>query len=565
MNENSLATYNDNSCVSDDEMSLETLERSLELELSGQFNDLRALEEDFKKIDNPESLGDTVKNIVWEQFLNQVAVVAGKDFIEENRNLTLDLRNSAHIQSTENFAKGNIATHNTKIDYQDRYNQWHSKLQHNEDGSVKTHTNRLGQKEATLAKGARKVFDNGRPVGSVERKTDMDHVVSAGEIIRDASANAHLTEKEQIAFANSSRNINEMDAGQNRSKGDKSMSDWLDLPNSKGQRPNEIFEIDEKQDREYRVKDKEARSEFKKVKDDGEKRSIETGRQSQKEEAFRIGGTALKSAVMFLLADFMKSLIQKLIAWFRSGKRKFRTLIDAIKSQITDFINGLKDKLISAGTSALSSVATAIFGPIVGTFKKVWAILKQGYRSLKEAINYIRNPQNRNKSFSILMLEVGKIIIAGLSAGGALLLGEVIEKGLMTIPIFAIQIPLLGSLASILGLFFGAVIAGVIGAIVLDMINKKIVKKQRSENISKQLRKSGEIIQTQSKLIAVSDANVQNIKVDVAQSISERHDKLKTKMVGVIDSMGESINNSEQLKLKNNESLDELFDAISNL
>ncbi len=61
----------------------------------------------------------------------------------------------------------------------------------------------------------------------------MDHTVSAAEIIRDPAANAHMTKDEQIAFANSDANLNEMDSSLNRSKGDKSMTDWLDNPNSK--------------------------------------------------------------------------------------------------------------------------------------------------------------------------------------------------------------------------------------------------------------------------------------------------------------------------------------------
>lgn len=57
------------------------------------------------------------------------------------------------------------------------------------------------KEEATLVKGARKPFDEGRPSGSDENHTDMDHTVSAAEIIRDPAANAHMTEEEQIAFA----------------------------------------------------------------------------------------------------------------------------------------------------------------------------------------------------------------------------------------------------------------------------------------------------------------------------------------------------------------------------
>src|SRR3712207_1440516 len=113
----------------------------------------------------------------------------------------------------------------------------------------------------------------------------MDHTVSAGEIIRDPEANAHMIKEEQIAFANSEANLNEMDAGPNRSKGDKSMTDWLDNPNKNGQKPNEIFDISEEQDKKYREKDAEARAEYEKQKKEGEQRSIETGKQSQKERS----------------------------------------------------------------------------------------------------------------------------------------------------------------------------------------------------------------------------------------------------------------------------------------
>ena len=266
-----------------DAVDFDELESRLESELDEQMSDLVGLEQDAGKIGNPNTLGETVMNVVWEQFINQVGVVAGEDFIKENRGLTLDLRDSAHIQTTDNFANGNIATHNNKIDYQQRYNDWQSNFQHDENGNIVTHQTRTGKEEVTLVKGARKPFDQGRPVGSVERGTDMDHTVSAGEIIRDPAANAHLTKEEQIAFANSDKNLNEIDASQNRSKGDKTMTDWLDNPNKNGQKPNEIFDITEEQDKAYRKKDTEAREEYEKRKKEGEQRSIETGKQSQKE------------------------------------------------------------------------------------------------------------------------------------------------------------------------------------------------------------------------------------------------------------------------------------------
>ena len=50
-----------------------------------------------------------------------------------------------------------------------------------------------------------------------------------------------MTKDEQIAFANSDANLNEMDSSLNRSKGDKSMTDWLDNPNSEWSKAGRNF------------------------------------------------------------------------------------------------------------------------------------------------------------------------------------------------------------------------------------------------------------------------------------------------------------------------------------
>ena len=555
-----------------EDMDFAQLESQLEAELDSQMEDLKVLEEEHDKIGNPATIGETVKNVVWEQFINQVGVIAGEDFIRENRGLTLDLRDSAHIQTTENFEKGKIATHNDKIDYQKRYDDWQANFQHNENGDVKTHQTRTGKQEATLVNGARKPFDEGRPTGSVERGTDMDHTVSAGEIIRDPAANAHLSKEEQIAFANSEANLNEMNAGQNRSKGDKSMTDWLDNPNKNGQKPDEIFDINEEQKEKYREKDKEARTEYERVKKEGEKRSIETGKKSQREEAFRIGGKALRSVIMGLLASLIKDIIQKLVAWFRSGKRSLSTFIDSVKLAIKSFLSNMKTHLLNAGNTLITTIFTAIFGPVIGMIKKAWIFLKQGYKSVKEAIEFFKNPANKNMPFSIKMMEVGKIIVTGATAGGAILLGETIEKGLMTIPVFAFQIPLLGSLASLLGMFFGALISGLIGALALNLIDKMIAKKQRSINHSQQINKKNDIINSQEQILVVTAAQAANDKKDTAQNVMNRHQEANDIIEKSTSSVDENLNavnanekKSEEIQTRNTSALDEIDDILNNL
>lgn len=506
-----------------EELDFDELEEKLQRELEKEIVEMQFLEEEKKKIGNLDNLGNIIKDVVWEQFLNQVAVTAGEDFIRENRGLHLDLRKEAHIQSAVNFAEGKIATHNTKINYQERYDSWQANFEKDENGNVITHETRSGKSEATLVRDARKPFDEGRPSGSAEKHTDIDHTVSAAEIIRDPAANAYMTKEEQIAFANSDANLNEMDSSLNRSKADMAMTEWLDNPNANGQKPKEIFDISAEEEAKLRKKDAEARKEYERRKKEAEQKSIEAGKQSQREEAFRIGGKALRAVLMQMLAELVREIIAKLVKWFKSAQKTMDTLLDSLKEAIHSFIGKMKIHLINAGNTVFSTVATAIIGPVFGTIRKVWILLKQGWSSLKDAIRYIKEPANKGKPIGILLMEVGKIIIAGLTGAGALLLGEAIEKGLMAIPIFAVQIPLLGSLANILGIFFGAVVSGIIGAIAINLIDKLIAKNLEKEIQIATMETGNQIISKQYQVQTVNAIQLECNKNKTQANISERH------------------------------------------
>lgn len=533
------------------------LEEKLQSQLEEGLADMQFLAEEKEKIGSPDNLGNVIMDVVWEQFLNQVAVTAGEDFIKENNGLHLDLRNEAHIQTTENFAEGKIAAHNTKINYQERYDDWQSNFVKDENGNVVTHKTRFGKEESTLVKGARKPFDDGRPSGSAEKHTDMDHTVSAAEIIRDPGSNAHMTKNEQLAFANSDANLNEMDSSLNRSKSDKTMTEWLDNPNANGQKPDEIFDISAEDDAKLRQKDAEAREEYEKQKKEAEEKSVAAGKQSQKKEAFRIGGKALRAVLMQLLAELVREIIAKLVKWFKSAKKALNTLLDSLKEAIHSFIYKMKTHLINTSNTVFSTVATAIIGPIFRTIKKVWMMLKQGWCSLKNAVNYIKDPANKGKSVGILLMEVGKIIIAGLTGVGALLLGEVIEKGLMTIPIFAFEIPLLGSLANVLGIFLGAVVAGIIGAIAINLTVKQIEKSMKREKVDAQIKKGNEILNLQHQVQAVSKAKLEHTKSTTANDIHDRHVAAANMMKDSVENIGKNC--------AIDESIQDTFDDIDNL
>ena len=494
---------------------LDELEEKLQEQLDFEISEFDFLMKEKEKIGSPEALGETIKGVIWEQVMNQVATVAGEDFIKENGGMTLDLRDEAHIQTTENFENGKIAKHNTEINYQERFDEWQSSFQKNEDGSIKTDI--TGKK--ILTKEARAYYDEGREKGSAT--VHKDHTVSVAEITRDSEAAAHMSKEDKKNFANGDKNLKDLDAAANMSKSDKSMEEWLDSERD-GKKPSERFNIDED---ELRESDKIAREELEKQKAEGKKKSIEAGKKSQREEAFRIGGKALRTAIVTLLAELLKNIISKLIKWFRTAKRTFKTLVEYIKEAISSFLDNIKTHVVNAGNGVITTIASSIFGPIVGVFKKLWMILKQGWKSLKEAFNYMKNPENRKKPIGILLLEVGKIVIASLSAIGAIVLGEVIEKSLMAIPFLAVEIPLLGSLANILGIFMGASVSGVIGAIAINYIQSKLEKKLKNEALTKQINKGNEVLVTQAKIQKVSEEKLVYTKVQTVSNIKDRHDK----------------------------------------
>lgn len=533
------------------------LESKLEREIEVQMMDLQLLEEEQNQIGNEENLGEIIKGVVWEQFMNQIATTAGTDFISENQGLKLDLRKDAHFQTTENFDKGIIATHNTKIDYQQRSKEYQSRFQKDENGKIKTKIDpRTGKEKKVLCKDARNDFDKGRDKGSAT--VHKDHTVPTAEINRDAAANAHLSREEQITFANSDKNLNDLDASANQAKGDSSMNDWLNSERD-GKKPEERFNVDGD---ELREQDKVAREEYEKIKKEGEQKSIEAGKQSRKEEAFKIGGKALRSAIMLLFMEFIKEVIGKLVRWLKSAQKSFKTLIEYIKKAIKSFISKLKTYLKNASNNVLTTISTAICGPIIATLKKVWILLKQGWKSLKDAINYLKNPDNQDQPISIRLLETGKIIMAGLSAVSAIVLGEIIEKSLLTIPFLAVEIPMLGSLANLIGLFTGGLTAGIIGAIAINLINKVVEKKQKEFILNKKIDKSNEILITQAQLIVVSEEKLSNTKDSVSDLIAKRHTMAQHE---ITNSLKNIFDEDEKASKNNDDSFDDMDRIIKGL
>ena len=483
------------------------LESSLEDNLKDIAEHIDQLDIDRDKLQNNEYLQESIENIVWEQVQLQLAAQIGEEFIKDNNGQTLDLRKEAHIQTAENFEKGKFATHNRDVDYQERYERWQDNFTTNKKG------------ERVLKTDAREFFDKGRDKGS--GVVHKDHTVSIKEQLNDIEMSTFFSKEEVKEFANSSKNLHDLDASANMSKGDKTMKEFLDSERN-GLKPEERFNIDRKQ---LEKDDREAREELHKRKQENKEKAIQSGKKSRRDEALKVSGKALKAALLQLLSEFLRELISKFISWLKATERNLSTFIDKIKEAIISFVNNLANHVLNVGKSVITMIASAIVGPVINTVLKAWTFIHQGWKSLKEAIDYIKNPENKDKSLDIMMLEVGKIIVAGLTATGAIVVGEALGASLTaSFPVLAISIPLLGTIGSVIGTFMGATLSGIIGAFVLKMIDQQIVNKQITELSSKKIDQNNEMLVIKDQLLDVKSMKLQVEKNSVINTIKERHD-----------------------------------------
>jgi len=114
-------------------------------------------------------------------------------------------------------------------------------------------------------------------------------------------------------------------------------------------------------------------------------------------------------------------------------------------------------------------------------------------------------------------------------------LGEAIEAGLLAIPIvgqvLAIEIPWIGSIASLLGIFLGAVISGIVGAIVINWLQNKIEDKLKGLNLEQQVEAGNKVVAIKEAQAIFSQGKCEVVKDIVAKRVVDRHSKLDAKIV----------------------------------
>ena len=552
---------NENKVLNKNDLDFDNMERMISQEIEDSLSDLELLESDRQKIDNPEVLAKTIGDEIWKQFANQIG-------LEVTSETLIQKYNKEHSDESKNYNKDEAQ----KIMNDSSYKEANKKMgQSQKDGTLKDEY--TGK---TMSKNKNR------------QQSNLDHVVSRKKIYdnqRRKQAN-----KTAADLANMDENLAATNESLNKSKGAKDMDDFIDYlnktkENRKKKYENQCKKIDDdpnkseadkqaaKQKLKQKYDDMNSADEdrMRKKKKDAEgaiNREIFVG--ASKETAKKAGKDALKAMAVSALFTMMKEILNALIRFFKEKEKTFKWFIEEIKKAIHNFLSKINSFVKTGTSTVIGTIVTEIIGPVLEIFRKLASILKQGIFSLREAIQWLKNKENKNKPIVIKVAEIGKIVTAGLSSVSAIVMGETFIQILSKFPLLQIEIPLLGSLASILGLFLASLISGIIGAIVINKIDEFIADRLKRENNIQRIEKGNEILEKQQLQSIIVDMKNENKKREMNETIRENHEfynkYMKKSIESILDDEDEEIefkdDKDEPSHLDSFELQDDILDSL---
>ncbi len=483
------------------------LEEKLQSQLEEDLSNLEFLREEKEKIGNPDALGKVILDEVWKQFGNQI----GLDMTNETLNQKYDREHQD--ETYKDIGK--------KVMQDPKYKEANKAMKEQQkSGSLKD--------EYT-----------GKNINQNDN-ANLDHVVSRKELYENARRKQAGINTENLA--NKDENLKPTNESLNKSKGAKSVDEHI---NGREQREKDLIErnerankkIDEsnisdvekqkaKEKNNKRLQDKlDADDDLMKKADKEARKAInkDIAKGVAKETAKKAGKDALKQMAISALFSLLKEVMNGFVRFLKSRVKSFKNFLVEMKKAIKSFFEKITNVLQTGASGAIGTIVGEIFGPIVSTFRKLASLIKQGVSSVLEAVRYLNDKENRNKPFSIKVAQVGKIITAGLVAGGAIFLGELFEKFLISVPGMQIKLPLLGTLANVIGMFLASLVSGLVGAVIINLIDKFIAKKQKADAQAAVIDKGNQIIAKQHQIQIVSESLLEREKENAQTNISGRH------------------------------------------
>ena len=535
------------------------LEEKLQSQLEEEFSNLEFLKEDKEKIGNSDALGKVILDEVWKQFGNQI----GLDMTNETLNQKYDREHQG--ETYEEVGK--------KVMQDQKYKETNKAMKEQQQSG--------NLKDEYTGKNINQNYN-----------ANLDHVVARKELYENARRKQAGINTEDLA--NKDENLKATNESLNKSKGAKSIDEYV---SGREQREKDLREqnerankkIDEsnmsdvekqkaKEKNNKRLQDKlDADDKLMKKADKEARKAInkDIAKGVAKETAKKAGKDALKQMAVSALFSLLKEVMNSFVRFLKSQAKSFKSFLEEMKKAIKSFFEKISSVLHTGASSVVGTIVTEIFGPIVSTFKKLASLIKQGVSSVMEAVRYLNDKENKNKPFSIKVAQVGKIITAGLVAGGAIFIGELFEKLLLSVPGMQIELPLLGSLANVIGMFLASLVSGLVGAIIINLIDKFIAKKQKSDAQVATIEKGNQIIAKQHQIQIVSEALLERDKENTQANISGRHqeaasimkDAYGNIMEDFVEDFSESVNTSviDEEDVTTNKEIDKASNDLDDL
>ncbi|MFC0525898.1 hypothetical protein ACFFGV_20175 [Pontibacillus salicampi] len=510
----------------------EELEVSLSKQLEESFSDLELLEKDRETISNPDSLGKVVMDEVWKQFGNQIG---------------LDITNETLIQKYDR-------------EHPEQYKDIADSVMKDQRYKDANKAMRDQQQSGNL-----KDKYTGKDLKPSE-KANLDHVVTRKELFenqRRKQANLDVA-----ALANKEENLKPTNESLNKSKGAKSNKEYVETRETRekdlieqNEKANKKVDESNKSDVDKRVQKEENDKHLNDKLAADDDLMLQADKKARKpiNKDIRVnaakgigkkaGKDALKNMAISALFSLLKEIMNGLIRFLKGKSKSFKGFLSEMKQALKSFFSKILSVFQTGASTLIGTIISEIFGPIVNIFKKLASFIKQGISSVIDAVNYLRDKRNKDKPFTVKVAQVGKIITVGLVGGSAIFLGEVFEKFLLTVPGMQIEIPLIGTLANTIGLFLSSLVSGLVGAIVLNLIDKFIAKKLKEEKYEQIIDKKNGIISLQQVQISVAENRVVALKENIMSEVSENHALAKGAMRQSLNNIfDDNANNSKNNK-----------------
>ena len=539
--ENELLVLKTEEVYESENLNYDELEELLEQQFTMEFSNLEKLELECKKISSPDKLGDVILDEIWDQFANQIGLDMTSDTLLKQYN--------------DKHPNGYTKEEGAKIMKDKRYTDANNAMKER-------------QKNGNL-----KDEYTGKTI-KINEKANLDHVIPRKQIFENSWRK--IADIETSDLANKSENLAGTNESLNKSKGAKSNSEYIKKREVREKNLKEQVERANKKIDKMDISDAEKRNlkaeNNKKLNDKlaaNSDKMIKAEKSAKKamykpiakKATFRMANKAGRDAIkaMFVAALFgmLKEIMNALVRFFKSKKRSFDTFLDEMKNALHSFFGKIRNFIKVGIDSFVGSIVGEIIGAFAQKLKKLPNLIKQLFGSIRESISYLSNPENQTHSTAIKIAHISKIITSGLVAVGALFLGEYFEKYLLPLPGMGFEIKFLGTIANILGMFLASLLTGILGAIMINRLDRFISRKLIEENQKKQADKKNELLRIQDIQIFVAEENVAVKRNDIFSKMAKNHQKLRELLGNVQEEFSNSKIDFKQRLLANEMYFDE--------